>query len=246
MLSGDINYSNPILTLNQVYEEAYNNAIANEYRVINSEEAAYAYIIAHLENVTRTESGKLALIIDDVDINRGEYNAIMKLITNLNNLIEVNAIVVDENLHIIFNENTESEMLRHPIADIMSEARSHAIQLRTVYDNAPFSSKNLTAGLYFAQRVKSGGAWDYKTYMGTHTLYYMEDLGVNMTGETIGNFHYGYVGSAVWSATTLKSAAGMYQIISGTSSLGYWDSFFDDPADQSDIQWGINVYNAEH
>ena len=64
--------------------------------------------------------------------------------------------------------------------------------------------------------------------------------------EEIGNFHYGYVGSAVWSETILKSMAGMYQIYSGTSSIRYWDSFFDVPADQYDIQRGINKYNAEH
>ena len=42
------------------------------------------------------------------------------------------------------------------------------------------------------------------------------------------------------------SAAGMYQIISGTSSLGYYASFFDDPNDQADISWGIQWYEAEH
>ncbi|HIX14462.1 MAG TPA: hypothetical protein H9740_01835 [Candidatus Hungatella pullicola] len=128
----------------------------------------------------------------------------------------------------------------------MTEARNHAAELRAVYDNAVFTERNYTAGMYFAERVKSGGVWDYKSYMGTSTLYYMEDLKVNMDGETIGNFHYGYVGRAVWPASILKSAAGMYQIISGTSSWGYWDSFFDDPADQEDIEWGISVYESEH
>lgn len=93
--------------------------------------------------------------------------------------------------------------------------------------------------MYFAQRVKSGGIWNYKSYMGTNTIYYIEDLNTNMTGETIGNFYYGYVGRAVFEAATLKSAAGMYQIISKTSSWGYWDSFFDNPSDQHDIEWGI-------
>ncbi|NWN98612.1 MAG: hypothetical protein HLX45_14110 [Bacillus sp. (in: Bacteria)] len=129
---------------------------------------------------------------------------------------------------------------------IMGTTRNHAKTLKSVYDNAPFSTKHATAGLYFAERVKSGGAWDYKVQLGTNTLYYVSDLNSNMTGEAIGNFHYGYVGRSVFSAFTLKSAAGMYQIISGTSSFKYFDSFFDDPRDQAQIQKGIDKYDSEH
>ena len=67
-----------------------------------------------------------------------------------------------------------------------------------------------------------------------------------MDGETIGNFHYGYVGRSVFLPVVLKSAAGMYQLHSGTSSINYWKTFFDDPADQEDIQWGIDMYEDEH
>lgn len=136
--------------------------------------------------------------------------------------------------------------MRRPVASIMAEARKHAKELKEVFDNALFTRKHYTAGMYFAERVKTGGIWDYKSYMGTNTVYYMEDLNTNMTGETIGNFHYGYVGRAVFEANTLKSFAGMYQILSGTSDLGYWDSFFDDPADQYDIDRGIEKYESEH
>lgn len=44
----------------------------------------------------------------------------------------------------------------------------------------------------------------------------------------------------------LKTAAGFVQIVSGTSDISFWNSYFDDPADQEDIQWEINVYNHEH
>ena len=67
-----------------------------------------------------------------------------------------------------------------------------------------------------------------------------------MTGETIGNFHYGYVGSAIFGPTVLKAAAGFAQFCDGTTDFSYWNSYFDDPKDQEDIQWGINVYNREH
>jgi hypothetical protein len=41
----------------------------------------------------------------------------------------------------------------------------------------------------------------------------------------------------------LKSAAGMYQIYSGTSKLKYISSYFDDPADQKAITKGYKDYN---
>lgn len=67
-----------------------------------------------------------------------------------------------------------------------------------------------------------------------------------MTGEAIGNFHYGYVGRSIFSATTLKSAAGLVQIGVGTSNIKFYKSFFDDPKDQAQIQKGIDKYNSEH
>lgn len=67
-----------------------------------------------------------------------------------------------------------------------------------------------------------------------------------MTGETIGNFHYGYVGSEIFGPNTLKAAAGIVQITSGTAKLEWFSSYFDDPKDQADIQWGINVYNRNN
>lgn len=67
-----------------------------------------------------------------------------------------------------------------------------------------------------------------------------------MSDEAIGNFHYGYVGRAIFSGVTLKSTAGMYQLVSETSSAKFYNSFFDDPKDQTQIQLGIDKYNSEH
>ena len=41
----------------------------------------------------------------------------------------------------------------------------------------------------------------------------------------------------------LKRFAGAYQILSGTSSLSFYWSNFDDPEDQKYIQGGINWYD---
>lgn len=137
-------------------------------------------------------------------------------------------------------------MQRSAVISIMGEARSHATTLKQVYDNAVFGTKNVVAGQYFAERVKTGDVWDYKSYLGVKIVYYVDDLSTTMTGEAIGNFHYGYVGRSVFSATTLKSAAGMYQIYSGTASIEYWKTFFDEPTDQAQIQRGIDKYEADN
>lgn len=46
-----------------------------------------------------------------------------------------------------------------------------------------------------------------------------------------------------FSTTVLKSAAGMYQIISGTSNIKFLTSYFDDPADTKAIGNGATDYS---
>ncbi len=96
-------------------------------------------------------------------------------------------------------------------------------------------------GEYFASRVKSNGIWDYKRTYGTKNQYDFNKW--TMTGEDIGNMHYGYVGRAAgFSENLLKTAAGAYQIYSGTSTVKWYDSYFDDPNDQIWIQYGFNLF----
>lgn len=234
-------------SIESIYEQAYNNAITTIAFAVNSEIDAYSFILANKNAFPLSNKTIIPNYLSAPTLSTAEKSIIDCFVFKLNNLMAQDAIYLDALYHIRFVLNPEPEPKpRRPVANIMSEARNHAKQLRTVYDNAVFASKNLTAGKFFAERVQSGGIWDYKSYLGTHTYYYMEDLRTTMSGEEIGNFHYGYVGSAVWPETVLKSAAGMYQIYSGTSSIKYWDSFFDDPADQYDIQRGINKYKEEH
>ncbi len=94
-------------------------------------------------------------------------------------------------------------------------------------------------GMEFAERVKSGGVWDFKR---TYTKYYTFD-GMFISGEYIGNMHYGFVGrGAGFSRNLLSSAAGAYQIYSGTSSIKWYKSYFDDPSDQAAITKGMNYF----
>lgn len=97
-------------------------------------------------------------------------------------------------------------------------------------------------GEEFASKVKTGGPWDYKQTFGSNIQYIYNDNVV--FGEDLGNMHYGYVGrGAGFSDTLLKSAAGAYQIYSGTSSIKWYASYFDDPNDQKWIQYGIDMWN---
>lgn len=202
-----------------------------------------------MDYTERGNDNTIQLNTQAITLEKKEKEIIISFVEKLNTLIIANAISVDDKLqlHFVFDPTEENKKSsRRRTATIMTEARNHAKKLKSVYDNAVFSKRYYTAGMYFAERVKTGGIWDYKSYMGTNTVYYMEDLKTNMSGETIGNFHYGYVGRSVFAAVTLKSLAGMYQVVSRTSSWGYWDSFFDDPSDQHDINWGIRVYEREH
>ena len=56
--------------------------------------------------------------------------------------------------------------------------------------------------------------------------------------------HYGFVGRAAgFPRSLLSSAAGAYQIFSGTSHFGWYQSYFDDPTDQIWINTGMNYWD---
>ncbi|SDJ85767.1 polymorphic toxin type 44 domain-containing protein [Sediminibacillus albus] len=98
-------------------------------------------------------------------------------------------------------------------------------------------------GKYFASKVKSGGDWDYKRTFGYSNGYYFD--GRYMTGEALGNMHYGFTGRASgFSEYLLRTAAGAVQIYSGTSHIGWYGSYFDDPKDQHYIEIGFNYWGS--
>lgn len=92
----------------------------------------------------------------------------------------------------------------------------------------------------FASLVRSGGAWDIKSSpLNPRSTYLWRSQ--YRTGEFIGNYHYGYMGVNVGiDSNVLRVSAGVYQILSGTSDWSYWRSYFDDPADQVAINFGIS------
>lgn len=100
----------------------------------------------------------------------------------------------------------------------------------------------LLTGEEFASKVRTGGPWDYKQFYGSGVRYTYN--GIHLYGADLGNMHYGFAGrGAGFSDTLLKSAAGAYQIYSGTSYYGWYRSYFDDPQDQYWINYGISMFN---
>ncbi|WP_059041480.1 polymorphic toxin type 44 domain-containing protein [Paenibacillus rubinfantis] len=94
---------------------------------------------------------------------------------------------------------------------------------------------------YFLQKVKSGGPWDYKRTYGYSTSYGF--FGKSLTGEDFGNIHYGFVGKAYFTDTTLYAAAGLASIVdNGGFNMGDFNSYYDDPKDQRMIKIGIELY----
>lgn len=72
---------------------------------------------------------------------------------------------------------------------------------------------------YFATRVREGGPWDYKREIGWDKVSTVKIDGETyyLTGEDIGNIHYGYVGRELFKRKTLLSAAGLVQILTGSA-----------------------------
>ncbi|CAI8949879.1 Ntox44 domain-containing protein [Bacillus sp. IT-79MI2] len=139
-------------------------------------------------------------------------------------------------------------------ADFSNLMRSNRVRMESVSKQAALiQQKNIDPiqGLaqsraytysVFIKLVKTGGPWDYKLKYGPKNEYVFDNQ--KLTGEDIGNFHFGYVGKAIgFTDIELKGGAGFYQILSKTSEWAYYKTYFDEPKDQKMIQLGIDYYN---
>lgn len=91
-------------------------------------------------------------------------------------------------------------------------------------------------------QAKRGGTWDLKSkpeWGYSHFVY--GDMVIDH--DAPGNILFGYAGISLgMSRQTLLSGAGLYQVLSGTSYIGWYGSWFDDPRDQEWIDFGIKMY----
>lgn len=114
-----------------------------------------------------------------------------------------------------------------------------------IANNAIGCSSNalINAGMYFANRVRSNAIWDYKKLFSSYNSITNLKIGSTyyfLKAEDIGNIHYGYVGSALFSPTVLKVFAGLVNALNNQITWSWVSTYFDDPADQLAIQRGIN------
>jgi len=100
---------------------------------------------------------------------------------------------------------------------------------------------------YFYNNSKSGGSWDLKSYneWKLSSKDWFIFFGKRLRNDDPGNIHFGYVGSVMFPLIILRVGAGIYQLYSGTSSVRFVNSFFDDPRDSSMIVLGNSLYNRD-
>lgn len=105
----------------------------------------------------------------------------------------------------------------------------------------------ISTGLYFAERVKPGGTWDFKSQDDWNLEYNVTYLynDTKLMYDDIGNIHYGYVGHSVFSMNTLLTMAGIVQIGTLTSDFSYINTNFDDPRDQWAVAYGSILWDVE-
>ena len=202
-----------------------------------------------------TLSGITEALAKAVEMSKDEKNQEIKVA--LDKLKELGAL--DENYNIITTTKAKDRSSVTAVSsfDLKGKCNTNAATMSAIYTayyKAFLASNPITAaanaylstGIFFASKVKTGGDWDYKAVLGVSTLYQvvMGGLTYYRSGEYIGNFHYGYAGATIFADSVLLTAAGFVQILSGTSDIKYYSSYFDQPSDQLAIQDGIDSYNA--
>ena len=56
--------------------------------------------------------------------------------------------------------------------------------------------------------------------------------------------HYGFVGRVLFEEQVLLIAGGVVQIVSRTSKLSYYETYFDDPHDSEMISFGYHLWDV--
>jgi hypothetical protein len=245
------NFSTDISKLTEKYS-SYDLSNVNEVAKIFSNDAEFQKLVKEFTQEKINETIAKAVEVSKDKKNRDSENVSQYL----SKLKELRAI--DSN-YLIITDTTIGDMLLITDFDLTGKCKANANTVLATYTTyyalgLVLYGNPITAaayaytgtGIFFTSKVQSGGEWDYKVVLGTNSVYHVgpiNDRYYYWTGEVIGNFHYGYTGATVFPDIILLSAAGLVQIISGTSDISYWSSYFDDPLDQTYIQSGIDSYD---
>jgi hypothetical protein len=262
--------SNTLTTINQDIDIDYSNYDLNDLEQISQ---LYANNVEFQNLVKQFTEEKINMTINEAvkkSKNKKDKNS-NKINVYLEKLKELNAI--DSNFKLKTASNTptitfpsinqQNQLVyatstRIGTFDLKGKCKTNAAIIANTYSTnfalgmIIYPGNAITAAAYaysatgisFASKVKTGGEWDYKQFLGWNNLYYViiGTTTYTIKGEDIGNFHYGYTGAVIFADTVLLSAAGLVQIVSGTAHMSYYASYFDDPNDQFRIRQGISCY----
>lgn len=142
--------------------------------------------------------------------------------------------------------NLETKLQANADSMITTYELSYATAIQSNDPVTAASIAYLATGVYFADKVKIGGVWDYKQDLGWNNEYkvYIDGGYSYMFGEDIGNVHYGYVGKTYFPSLMLQSLAGLVQIAGGEVEASWYQTYFDDPNDNIAIKAGIEYYDT--
>ncbi|WCF10252.1 polymorphic toxin type 44 domain-containing protein [Paenibacillus thiaminolyticus] len=105
-----------------------------------------------------------------------------------------------------------------------------------------FGSLTYMYGWWY-NKVRWGGPWDYKLTYVSHIKYTFR--GKIVTGEYLGNLHYGYVGKAArFSETELLAGGGFAAYVAGTHEWSNISGYFDGIEDTKAIKDGFELYDS--
>ena len=145
------------LPFTEAYREYFDHCKTLPISLVNSDETAYAYLIQNVEQVSVQEN-QLQLSLENAELSSAELAKVRDFVERLNYLLSVHAIAIESSLLIVEPQvSTMGDVIIQPQAvevNILDDSRTHAAELRSVYDNAPTGLKTATAGAYFAARVK--------------------------------------------------------------------------------------------
>ena len=127
--------------------------------------------------------------------------------------------------------------------DITDKLNSAMTENRKQVMNWEFSYGREATVFMFINKVRPGGEWDFKSEnswnLDRNAVYRYKNKILRF--DDLGNIHYAYVGSVLFSETELKIAGGIVQIYTGTSDWSYALNYFDEPRDQTMIHYGYHL-----
>ncbi|MCI6609689.1 MAG: polymorphic toxin type 44 domain-containing protein [Ezakiella sp.] len=233
-------------SLQRFYDELYIEAKKNDKTDITGEDDVYQFMVNH-RNCFMMDSNNYVKLLDSDLLTEHEKEIVENVLAKINNLIFSRDIKLENDFRFVDTSNTKKTISNRAASfDLISECEYHVQQFQYFIDNQSGFKKEIAIARYWIDKVQPGGPWDYKVYLGYNNYYDCLEMG-RMSGEDIGNFHYGFVGSVHYSPVILESASGLANIVGdGYIDWALWNSFFDDPNDIREIKRGINEYGYRH